>query len=528
MINIFKASNYHASDNWSSRDLVRIITLAILYVLFGKLAFLAEFKESLVVPVFFASEGLALSFTIVFGPRMAVAVFIGQLIFALTLNSSWLVALGIATVNSLEALMAFFILRKLKFDPSIRHVKDYIYLLVLVLFVLQPFSALLSNLVLMSSGGLLGGSGFFVSSMKSWWLANCIGQLLFAPFLMILMTNAEPLAKLKINELLPAILFIALIFLKFEYNFIEFPFGLIASVPLLIWCAYSKKLMLISFAFSISVAIATHATVQGLGPFVAYGDDAYTLLNLFIFGYFFTAQFMCTLFIELEQKRVVDQNNAQLSADRAEHRESQLLNTLNSLSLARDNETGNHILRTQHYVKIIAEHLMNRKEFSGLLTPKKIEFLFHAAPLHDLGKVGIPDEILLKPGPLSDEEWQVMKTHTVIGERVLNSVKSVIHEDDDVIAIAKNIAIGHHEKWDGSGYPYGLSGIEIPIEARIMAVADMYDALLSKRIYKAQWTHEQAVEEVSSRSGTQFDPVIVDAFLAEVDSFKAIAEKYKD
>jgi integral membrane sensor domain MASE1 len=528
-MHIFKRNNYYASDSCYSTDLIRIIALAILYFLFGKIAFLAELKESMVVPVFFASEGVALAFTLVFGPRMAIGVFIGQLIFALTLNPSWFVALGIASVNSLEALMAFFILRKLKFDPSIRHVKDYIILLVLVLFVLQPFSAVLSNLVLMSSsGGLLGGSGSFISSAMSWWLANCIGQLLFAPFLMILMTNAEPLAKLKINELLPAILFTALIFLKFEYNFDEFPLGLIASVPLLIWCAYTKKLMLISFTFSVCVAIATHATGQGLGPLVAYGDDAYTLLNLFIFGYFFTAQFMCTLFIELEQKRVVAQKNAQLSADRAEHRESQLLNTLNSLSLARDNETGNHILRTQHYVKIIAEQLMNLKEFSDLLTPKKIEFLFNAAPLHDLGKVGIPDEILLKPGPLSNEEWQVMKTHTIIGESVLNSVKSVIHEEDDVIAIAKNIAIGHHEKWDGTGYPYGLSGIEISIEARIMAIADMYDALLSKRVYKAQWTHDQAVAEITSRSGSHFDPLIVDAFLLEIDRFKAIAEKYKD
>jgi integral membrane sensor domain MASE1 len=528
MMHIFKPNEYHASDNWSSKDLFRIIALATLYFLFGKLAFLAELKESLVVPVFFASEGVALAFTLVFGPRMAVGVFVGQFIFALTLNPSWLVALGIASVNSLETVMAFFILRQLKFDPSIRQVKDYLYLLVLVLFVLQPFSAIFSNLVLMTSGGLLGGNGSFISSAMSWWLANCIGQLLFAPFLMILMTNAEPLAKLKINELLPSILFIALIVLKFEYNFIEFPYGLIASVPLLIWCAYSKKLMLISFIFSICVAIATHATGQGLGPFVTYGDDGYILLNLFIFGYFFTAQFICTLFIELEQKRVTDQKNSQLSAIRADHREFQLLTTLNALALARDNETGNHILRTQHYVKIIAEHLMNLKEFSNLLTPRKIEFLFNAAPLHDLGKVGIPDEILLKPGPLSDEEWLVMKTHTIIGENVLNSVESTLHEEDDVIAVAKNIAIGHHEKWDGSGYPYGLSGIEIPIEARIMAIADMYDALLSKRVYKAQWTHEQAVEEITSRSGTHFDPVIVDAFLAEIDCFKAIAEKYKD
>lgn len=120
MINIFKSNNYHASDNWSSKDLFRIIALATLYFLFGKLAFLAELKESLVVPVFFASEGVALAFTLVFGPRMVVGVFVGQFIFALTLNPSWLVAFGIATVNSLETVIAFFILRQLKFDPSIR------------------------------------------------------------------------------------------------------------------------------------------------------------------------------------------------------------------------------------------------------------------------------------------------------------------------------------------------------------------------------------------------------------------------
>lgn len=211
-------------------------------------------------------------------------------------------------------------------------------------------------------------------------------------------------------------------------------------------------------------------------------------------------------------------------------KENQMLASLNSLSLARDNETGNHIIRTQHYVKAIAMRLKSLGHYTQELSDQAIELLFKAAPLHDIGKVGIPDEILLKPGPLTESEWAVMKTHTTIGESVLSAAETTIqiNENEDVISKAIKIAGGHHEKWDGTGYPRGLGGQDIPLEARIMSLADMYDALVNKRVYKKAWSHERAVKEIISKKNTQFDPLIVEAFLLEADHFNEIAQRLKD
>jgi response regulator RpfG family c-di-GMP phosphodiesterase len=225
---------------------------------------------------------------------------------------------------------------------------------------------------------------------------------------------------------------------------------------------------------------------------------------------------------------VLYQEKLNIAAIKQEKTEEKMLSSLNALSMARDNETGNHIIRTQHYVKLLALRLRAMGLYQGELSDPEIELLFRAAPLHDIGKVGIPDAILLKPGRLDKEEWSVMKTHTIIGESVLSSAEVEIQSDEDVIAIAIQIAGGHHEKWDGSGYPRNLRGNEIPLSARIMALADMYDALVSERIYKKEWTHEEAANEITSKRGAHFDPVVVDAFIAEIDSFKEIAQKYRD
>lgn len=216
--------------------------------------------------------------------------------------------------------------------------------------------------------------------------------------------------------------------------------------------------------------------------------------------------------------------------DKLNLKENQMLSSLKSLSLARDNETGNHIVRTQHYVKILATRLKNLGHYTEELSDEAIEELFKAAPLHDIGKVGIPDEILLKPSKLTPSEWEVMKTHTTIGESVLGAAETAINTNDneDVITKAIRIAGGHHEHWDGSGYPRGLKGQEIPLEARIMSLADMYDALISERVYKKAWSHESAVKEIVSKRNTQFDPVIVDAFLLEIDQFNQVSQSLKD
>lgn len=217
---------------------------------------------------------------------------------------------------------------------------------------------------------------------------------------------------------------------------------------------------------------------------------------------------------------------------KAMNREEQMLASLNALALARDNETGNHIVRTQYYVKILADRLMANDHYLDELNPRVVSLLFKAAPLHDIGKIGIPDEVLLKPGPLTEDEWKIMKTHTSIGESVLLSAELQGSHDEsgfeDVVMLGVQIAGCHHEKWDGTGYPRGLAGRSIPLSARIMALADMYDALISERVYKEKWSHEQAVEEIRSKSGTHFDPLIVEAFLHESDKFLSISLKFKD
>lgn len=214
--------------------------------------------------------------------------------------------------------------------------------------------------------------------------------------------------------------------------------------------------------------------------------------------------------------------------ERREDKEEQMLVALKSLALARDNDTGNHIVRTQHYVKVLAERLKAMGHHTEWLDAKKINAMYKAAPLHDIGKVGIPDSILLKAGPLTFDEWGIMKTHASIGESVLEASAANMKTKDQVIEAAILIAGSHHEKWDGTGYPRGLSGEDIPLEARIMALADMYDALVSTRPYKSSWSHEDATEEILSKKGTHLDPAVVEAFLIEKEAFREIARRYRD
>jgi putative two-component system response regulator len=201
---------------------------------------------------------------------------------------------------------------------------------------------------------------------------------------------------------------------------------------------------------------------------------------------------------------------------------------LASLAETRDSDTGNHIRRTQRYIKSLAWKLSTNPKFSDFLTPQTIGLLFKSAPLHDIGKVGIPDRILLKPGKLTDEEFEIMKTHTTLGRDAIAHAEQELGEDVAFLTLAKEIAYSHQEKWDGSGYPQGLKGDEIPISARLMAVADVYDALISRRVYKEPMSHERAVEIITQTSGRHFDPDVVEAFLAVQDNFHATAISYAD
>lgn len=241
--------------------------------------------------------------------------------------------------------------------------------------------------------------------------------------------------------------------------------------------------------------------------------------------------------IQLELKRARDRlrrQNAWLEAEverrMAENDRTQLVSirALAYLAEIRDPETGQHIIRTQSYVRRLAVRLRRHPRFRDTLNRRYIDLLTRSAPLHDIGKVGIPDAILNKPGPLTAEEWAVMKTHARLGAEAIEKAERDAGEPVDFLRLAREIAHRHHEKWDGSGYPDGLAGDAIPISARLMAIADVFDALISPRVYKRRMPFEQAREIIAAGRGGHFDPDVVDAFLQGFDGFVAIAERYRD
>jgi putative two-component system response regulator len=202
--------------------------------------------------------------------------------------------------------------------------------------------------------------------------------------------------------------------------------------------------------------------------------------------------------------------------------------TMASLAETRDNETGNHIKRTQHFVKRLAQQLRQHPQHAEWLTERHIDLLFKSAPLHDIGKVGIPDNILLKPGKLDPAEFEIMKTHATMGRDAITRAEQELGHEVPFLRIAKAISLSHHEKWDGTGYPQGLAGEAIPLPARLMALADVYDALTTRRVYKPAFSHEVSCRIVCEGRGTHFDPDVLDAFVAVQDDFRDIAARFAE
>ncbi len=201
---------------------------------------------------------------------------------------------------------------------------------------------------------------------------------------------------------------------------------------------------------------------------------------------------------------------------------------MGALAEYRDPETGNHLRRTQHYVKMLAEELSKMPDFAEYLSTKRIDVLFKSAPLHDIGKVGVPDSVLLKPGKLTAKEYEIMKEHTIFGKNAIHEAQNQLELSNTFFSMSEQIAAYHHERWDGKGYPHNLAGTDIPLSARLMAIADVYDALVSKRIYKPSFPHEDAVQIIKENSGSQFDPDIIKAFLNIADKFAGIMEKFSE
>ena len=229
-----------------------------------------------------------------------------------------------------------------------------------------------------------------------------------------------------------------------------------------------------------------------------------------------------------------DQN--QVLEEKVRERTDELMHTQDvtiigfaTLAEFRNQETGSHIMRTQQYVRILAQYLTIHPRFSSYLNSDTINLLYKSAPLHDIGKIAVPDRILLKPGKLAPDEFDEIKLHTVYGrDAILKSEQALGDVKSSFLSLAKEIAFTHHEKWDGSGYSQGLSGENIPISGRLMALADVYDALTSKRVYKEAFFHEKAVEIIQRERGKHFDPDIVDAFMDVEDVFSNIAQSIID
>jgi len=230
----------------------------------------------------------------------------------------------------------------------------------------------------------------------------------------------------------------------------------------------------------------------------------------------------CRNLLQLHQQHLIIQDRADWLAQQVDIATQQILQreqeTIIRLAKAgeyRDEGTGNHVLRMAKYSRIIAEVL-------GTFTEEECEDLEYAAPMHDIGKIGIPDRVLLKPGALDADEWEIMKRHSTIGHSILSNSKS------KYMQIGAIIALNHHERFDGKGYPNGLRGTEIPLIARIVAVADVFDALVTTRPYKAAWSTEEAIDYIKQQSGSHMDPQCVEAFISRIDDIKKIQHDYSD
>jgi HD-GYP domain-containing protein (c-di-GMP phosphodiesterase class II) len=223
----------------------------------------------------------------------------------------------------------------------------------------------------------------------------------------------------------------------------------------------------------------------------------------------------------------VNQRRAQRWRRQLENARQVAIESMAAVAETRDPDTGAHIKRTQHYVRAIAKQLQRTGHHAQTLTKEYIDLLYLSAPLHDIGKVGVPDHILLKPGPLTADELKIMRQHAELGRKIIFSMAKQI-DGDNFLLIAAEIAATHHEKWDGTGYPNGLRGQDIPLSGRIMAVADIYDALISRRCYKDAFLHDRAKALMRNLGETTFDPEVLDAFLAIEAEILQIATRFRD
>lgn len=298
------------------------------------------------------------------------------------------------------------------------------------------------------------------------------------------------------------------------YQRIAFAFSLLSAIALLILMR-AKKYIHVLALYSLLIISALIFSVIMLRQ------------NLYISTGYFMVPLTFYLFILAMVLFIVYYSDQKRFYEKMAKANEAMIDSMALVAETRDIETGAHIMRTKEYIRQLAEHLESKGLYRDILTQEYIIDLYHAAPLHDVGKVGIPDNILKKKGKLTNDEFEVMKTHAYLGKRIVENAMRQ-YQQNEIMMIAQNIAHFHHEKWDGSGYPNGLKEDEIPLEARLMALADVYDALISRRVYKEAFSYEESENIIIEGRGTHFDPILVDAFIEIKDQYKIIAEEINE
>jgi HD-GYP domain-containing protein (c-di-GMP phosphodiesterase class II) len=285
---------------------------------------------------------------------------------------------------------------------------------------------------------------------------------------------------------------------------------------IIVWLVFQRHYLsswLIYLGTTIStVALTWYQLQQGVYLSIGY------FLTPFSFLFFFISLFFAILHY-VERKRFLEDLGEAHSAT---------IDSMTMVAESRDVETGAHIIRTKEYIRLLAQYLRENTQHKKYLSHHILDLLYRAAPLHDIGKVGIPDVILQKPGRLEAREMEVMRTHVEIGRSVIENAINSYNKTNEFLTIASNIAYSHHEKWDGTGYPIGLKGEEIPLEGRMMALADVYDALISRRCYKEPLPFEEAEKIILNDIGKHFDPTVIAAFIALKNEFREIAQRYEE
>ncbi len=313
-----------------------------------------------------------------------------------------------------------------------------------------------------------------------------------------------------IDNLLNDALLIQPEYLKFVNIFLSFTLSF-----LILWFLFKRWYIGILSLFLVSFLISL------IWLWYEFSNGVYVSIGYFwvpLFSYFFFISLFFSVMNHLEKRKFYGE---------LEKSHSAALESITLVAAMRDDETGSHLIRTKKYIKTLAEYLYERGYYRKYLNPKFIRLLYEAAPLHDIGKVAISDNILKKKGKFTKEEYEIMKKHTVLGKEMIEKAMN-IYNKNEFLQIACSIAYHHHERWDGSGYPQGLKGDEIPIEGQLMAIADVYDALISKRVYKEAYSYQEAENFIISERGKGFNPVIVDAFSVLRYEFRKIASEYKE